>query len=64
MMNTLEQQLHHGEITTLEYVRSRYSSAYADYCNSKGIQQNEQSAQSFLEWSLNQEEQAHTEYLD
>lgn len=65
--DTLKDKLHKGEITTLDYVTHQSEQMKQDlvkYCEEKGLQQNEQSAHSFLEWSLNQEEKAHTEYLD
>lgn len=65
--DTLKEKLHKGEITTLNYVSHQSEQMQQDfinYCEEKGLQQNEKSAQSFLEWSLNQEEKAHSEYLD
>ena len=59
--------LHSGEITTLDYVyhqSEQLKQQYIDYCKKRGLQQDEKSAQTFLEWSLNQEITAHTEYLD
>lgn len=65
--DTLKEKLNKGEITTLNYVNHQSEQMQQDfinYCEEKGLQQNEKSAQSFLEWSLNQEEKAHSEYLD
>lgn len=65
--DTLKPMLHNGEITTLDYVyhqSEQMKEQYIDYCKKRGLQQNEKSAQTFLEWSLNHEEVAHTDYLD
>ena len=65
--DTLKEKLHKGEITTLDYVThqsEQMKQDFVEYCKEKNLQQNEQSAQSFLDWSLNQEEKAHTDYLD
>lgn len=65
--DTLKEKLHKGEITTLDYVTHQSEQMKQDfvkYCEEKELQQTEQSAQSFLEWSLNQEVEAHSEYLD
>ncbi len=65
--DTLKEKLHKGEITTLDYVThqsEQMQQEFVSYCEGKDLQQNEQSAQIFLEWLLNQEEKAHTEYLD
>ena len=65
--DTLKPMLHNGEITTLDYVyhqSEQMKEQYIDYCKKRGLQQNEKSAQTFLEWSLNHEEVVHTDYLD
>lgn len=65
--DTLKPMLHNGEITTLDYVyhqSEQIKQQYIDYCQERGLQQDENSAKTFMEWSLNQEEKAHSEYLD
>ena len=65
--DTLKPMLHNSEITTLDYVyhqSEQLKEQYIDYCKKRGLQQNEKSAQTFLEWSLNLEEKEHTDYLD
>ena len=65
--DTLKPMLHNGEITTLDYVyhqSEQLKEQYIDYCKKRGLQQDEKSAQTFLEWSLNHEEVVHTDYLD
>ncbi len=65
--DTLKPMLHNGEITTLDYVyhqSEQTKQQYIDYCQERGLQQDEKSAKTFMEWSLNQEEKAHSEYLD
>ena len=64
--DTLKPMLHNGEIT-LDYVyhqSEQIKQQYIDYCQERGLQQDEKSAKTFIEWSLNQEEKAHSEYLD
>jgi hypothetical protein len=65
--DTLKPMLHNGEITTLDYVchqSEQMKQQYIDYCKERGLQQDEKSAHTFLEWSLNLEEKEHTDYLD
>ena len=65
--DTLKPMLHNGKITTLDYVyhqSEQIKQQYIDYCQERGLQQDEKSAKTFMEWSLNQEEKAHSEYLD
>lgn len=64
---TLKPMLYNGEITTLDYVyhqSEQMKQQYITYCQERGLEQNEKSAQTFLEWSLNQEEKSHSKYLD
>lgn len=62
----LQEKLHNGEITRLEYVQhsEEMKREYEDFCKEKGLQQDEQSAQQFMEYLLNQEVEAHTSFLD
>ena len=62
----LQEKLHHGEITRLEYVTQseELKQQYEEYCKAFGLQQNEKSAEQFTDYLLNQEVEAHTEYLD
>ena len=65
--DTLKPMPHNGEITTLDHVyhqSEQIKQQYIEYCQKRGLQQDEKSAQTFMEWSLNQEEKAHSEYLD
>ena len=58
----LQQQLHEGKITWLEFIgQSEHSEEFRKYCESKGLSENEQTAQQFWDWMLKQEEQAHIE---
>lgn len=58
----LQQQLHEGKITWLEFIgQSEHSEEFRKYCQDKGLSENEQTAQQFWDWMLKQEEQAHIE---
>lgn len=65
--DTLEKKLHKGDITTLDYVNhqsEKMQQDFVNYCHDKGLEQNEVNAQSFLDYTLNQEKDYHSEYLD
>lgn len=65
--DTLKPMLHNSEITTLDYVyhqSEQLKEQYIDYCKKRGLQQDEKSAQTFMEWSLDHEEAEHTDYID
>ena len=68
MINETEQleKLYNGEITRLQYVlqSAEMKRDYKKYCEEKDLQQNESSAQQYMDYLLNQEVEAHTEYLD
>lgn len=68
MINETEQleKLYNGEITQLQYVlqSAEMKREYEKYCEEKDLQQNESSAQQYMNYLLNQEVEAHTEYLD
>lgn len=58
----LQQQLHEGKITWLEFIgQSEHSEEFRKYCESKGLDADNQTAQQFHDWLLAQEEQAHIE---
>ena len=64
---TLESLLYSGEITTLDYVNhqsEKMQQDFVNYCHDKGLEQNEVNAQLFLDYTLNQEKNYHSEYLD
>ena len=56
----LQQQLHEGKITWLEFIgQSEHSEEFRKYCQDKGLSENEQTAQQFYDSMLKQEEQDH-----
>ena len=56
----LQKQLHDGKITWLEYIeQSEHSNEFRQYCQDKGLSENEQTAQQFYDSMLKQEEQDH-----
>ena len=58
----LQQQLYEGKITWLEFMQlSEHSEEFRQYCESKGLAADNQTAQQFHDWLLAQEEQDHTE---
>lgn len=58
----LQKQLHEGKITWLEFIgQSEHSNEFRQYCESKGLSENEQTAQQFFDKVLHEEEQAHIE---
>lgn len=58
----LQQQLYEGKITWLEYIeQSDHSNEFRQYCQDKGLSENEQTAQQFYDWMQEQEKQAHIE---
>lgn len=58
----LQQQLHEGKITWLEFIgQSEHSEEFRKYCQDKGLSENEQTAQQFWDWMQEQEKQAHIE---
>lgn len=58
----LQKQLHEGKITWLEFIgQSEHSEEFRKYCESKGLSENEQTAQQFWDWMQEQEKQAHIE---
>lgn len=64
---TLNVMLEQGEVNALEYVyhhSEEKKAEYEEYCRQHGLHQNEESAHTFLEYSLKKEEEAHTEGLD
>ena len=58
----LQQQLHEGKITWLEFIgQSEHSEEFRKYCESKGLVADNQTAQQFWDWMQEQEKQAHIE---
>jgi len=58
----LQQQLHEGKITWLEFIgQSEHSEEFRKYCESKGLVADNQTAQQFFDKVLHEEEQAHIE---
>lgn len=58
----LQKQLHEGKISWLEYIeQSEHSNEFRQYCQDKGLSENEQTAQQFWDWMQEQEKQAHIE---
>ena len=56
----LQKQLHEGKISWLEYIeQSEHGEEFRKYCESKGLPENEQTAQQFFEQMLHEEEQDH-----
>ena len=68
MINESKQleKLYNGKITRLEYVlqSDEMKHEYKEYCKEKELQENESSAQQFMDYLLNQEVESHTDYLD
>ncbi len=66
-MGALEKKLYEGKITRLDYIEQQSEQVkqeYERYCSERGLQKNDESACTYMEWSLKQEEAAHTDYLD
>ena len=58
----LQKQLHEGKISWLEFMQqSEHCDEFLQYCQDKGLPENEQTAQQFWDWLQKQEEQAHIE---
>ena len=58
----LQQQLHEGKITWLEFIgQSEHSEEFRKYCESKGLVADNQTAQQFWDRLMKEEEQAHIE---
>lgn len=63
----LQEMLHRGEIDFLTYVTHHSEERkmeFVAFCNERGLSSDERAAQQFVEYRLNQEEKAHSEYLD
>jgi len=57
-----DKQLHEGKISWLEYIeQSEHSNEFRQYCQDKGLSENEQTAQQFWDRLMKEEEQAHIE---
>lgn len=58
----LQKQLHEGKITWLEFIgQSEHSNEFRQYCQDKGLDADNQTAQQFWDWMQEQEKQAHIE---
>ena len=56
----LQKQLHEGKITWLEFIgQSEHSNEFRQYCQDKGLDADNQTAQQFFEQMLHEEEQDH-----
>lgn len=65
--NELQEMLHNGEIDHLQYVchhSEERKMAFVSFCGERGLSADDKAAQQFVEYQLNQEKEAHTEYLD
>ena len=63
----LQEMLHNGEIDHLQYVchhSEERKMAFISFCGERGLSADDKAAQQFVEYQLNQEEKAHSEYLD
>ena len=63
----LQEMLHNGEIDHLQYVchhSEERKMAFVSFCGERGLPVDDKAAQQFVEYQLNQEEKAHSEYLD
>ena len=65
--NELQEMLHNGDINHLQYVchhSEERKIAFVSFCGERGLSADDKAAQQFVEYQLNQEEKAHSEYLD
>lgn len=66
-ISTLEKQLYDGEISRLEFI-SRHSQEWIDdferFCKEKNIPEDDNAAEKYFAYRLEQEEKTHTEGLD
>ena len=63
----LEEMLYKGEISRLEFIyhhSQKRIDDYKAYCQKKGLQEDEESAEAFADFLLRREEKEHTEELD
>ena len=63
----LQEMLHKDEIDFLTYVTHHSEErkiGFINFCAERGLSDDERAAQQFVEYRLNQEEKAHSEYLD
>lgn len=65
--DVLLEQLFNGQITRLQFVY-RHSQEriddYKSYCEKRGFEENEKSAEAYMDFLLKREEYAHTEDFD
>ena len=64
---TLQELLFKGNISQLEYVYHHSQERiddFKDYCQKRGLQEDERAATAYADYLLKREEDAHTEILD
>ena len=64
---TLQELLYKGNITRLEYIYHHSQEkidGYKEYCQKRGLQEDEASAEAYCDYLLKKEEAAHTDMLD
>lgn len=64
---TLQELLFKGNISRLEYIYHHSQERidnFKDYCQKRGLQEDETAASNYMDYLLKQEEDAHTEMLD
>ncbi len=65
--DVLEELLYKGEITRLEFVYHHSQERiddFKDYCQKRGLQETEASAEAYCNYLLKREEKAHVDDLD
>ena len=65
--DVLEELLYNGEITWLEFIYHHSQEkidAYKAYCQRRGLQETEETAEAYSDYLLKREENAHVEDLD
>ena len=63
----LQELLYNGQITRLEYIYHHSQDRIDDfkyYCEKRGLQETEETAEAYNGYLLKREEKAHVEYLD
>jgi len=63
----LQELLYKGEISHLEFVYHHSQERiddFKEYCQKRGLQEDDVAAGAYMDWLLKQEENAHTDMLD
>ena len=63
----LDPLVYEGKITRLEYIyhhSQEMIDEFKDYCSQNGLKEDETTANKFMDWQLQMEEEAHTDGLD